>query len=84
MGCGDACPIYPGKRYEDWELADPAELDLDGGASQSATRSTRRVGELLDTLLPAPSGERPLAISFAVSRSTRVDILTTIDMKRTP
>ena len=30
MGCGDACPIYPGKRYLDWELADPAELDLDG------------------------------------------------------
>ena len=29
MGCGDACPIYPGKRYEDWELADPADLDLD-------------------------------------------------------
>jgi arsenate reductase len=25
MGCGDACPIYPGKRYEDWELDDPAE-----------------------------------------------------------
>jgi arsenate reductase (thioredoxin) len=24
MGCGDACPIYPGKRYEDWELQDPA------------------------------------------------------------
>jgi arsenate reductase (thioredoxin) len=23
MGCGDACPIYPGKRYEDWELDDP-------------------------------------------------------------
>jgi arsenate reductase len=30
MGCGDACPIYPGKRYEDWEVADPAQLDLDG------------------------------------------------------
>jgi arsenate reductase len=28
MGCGDACPIYPGKRYEDWELEDPAEQDL--------------------------------------------------------
>ena len=28
MGCGDACPIYPGKRYEDWELPDPAGLDL--------------------------------------------------------
>ena len=26
MGCGDSCPIYPGKRYEDWELADPAGL----------------------------------------------------------
>ena len=24
MGCGDACPIFPGKRYEDWELNDPA------------------------------------------------------------
>ena len=29
MGCGDACPIYPGKRYEDWEVNDPAEADLD-------------------------------------------------------
>jgi arsenate reductase (thioredoxin) len=29
MGCGDACPIYPGKRYEDWELDDPAGQDLE-------------------------------------------------------
>jgi len=29
MGCGDACPVYPGKRYEDWELDDPAGQDLD-------------------------------------------------------
>jgi arsenate reductase len=29
MGCGDSCPIYPGKRYEDWELEDPAGKDLD-------------------------------------------------------
>src|SRR5205809_7213489 len=28
MGCGDACPIYPGKRYEDWELDDPAGQDI--------------------------------------------------------
>ena len=28
MGCGDACPIFPGKRYEDWDVADPAGLDL--------------------------------------------------------
>ncbi|HET8780664.1 MAG TPA: arsenate reductase ArsC [Agromyces sp.] len=28
MGCGDACPIFPGKRYEDWELEDPAGKNL--------------------------------------------------------
>lgn len=30
MGCGDTCPVYPSKRYEDWTLDDPAGLDLDG------------------------------------------------------
>ncbi len=35
MGCGDACPFYPGKRYEDWELEDPA------GRSVDATRPIR-------------------------------------------
>ena len=29
MGCGDACPVYPGKRYLDWDLPDPAGLGLD-------------------------------------------------------
>jgi protein-tyrosine-phosphatase len=29
MGCGDACPVFPGKRYEDWTLTDPAGLDVD-------------------------------------------------------
>lgn len=29
MGCGDACPLYPGKRYEDWVLPDPAGLDVE-------------------------------------------------------
>ena len=29
MGCGDACPYYPGKRYLDWELEDPAGKDID-------------------------------------------------------
>ena len=29
MGCGDACPVFPGKRYEDWELDDPAGEDVD-------------------------------------------------------
>jgi protein-tyrosine-phosphatase len=29
MGCGDACPVYPGKRYEDWELDDPAGQSIE-------------------------------------------------------
>ena len=51
MGCGDACPIYPGKRYEDWELEDPAGKDLE------AVRAIReeilaRVDTLLTELVP--------------------------------
>jgi arsenate reductase len=49
MGCGDACPVYPGKRYEDWELPDP------GGKSVEEVRPIRdeidrRVRSLLATL----------------------------------
>ena len=51
MGCGDACPIYPGKRYEDWELDDPAEADLDG-VRRIRDDLARRVGGLLDELAP--------------------------------
>jgi arsenate reductase (thioredoxin) len=52
MGCGDACPFYPGKRYEDWKLDDPAGQGLD------AVRPIRddirsRVGELIAELLPS-------------------------------
>ena len=46
MGCGDACPIYPGKRYEDWELDDPAEADLDG-VRRIRDEIARRVDRLL-------------------------------------
>jgi arsenate reductase len=51
MGCGDACPIYPGKRYEDWELDDPAGKDIE------AVRAIReeilgRVDTLLTELAP--------------------------------
>ena len=35
MGCGDTCPIFPGKRYEDWVLDDPAGQGIDGGAADS-------------------------------------------------
>lgn len=49
MGCGDACPVFPGKRYEDWQLEDPA------GQSLVAVRRIRdeiaeRVEVLLDSL----------------------------------
>ena len=51
MGCGDACPIYPGKRYLDWELADPAGQDL-RPCARSGTRSTRAWRTLLAELAP--------------------------------
>ena len=51
MGCGDSCPVFPGKRYEDWQLADPA------GQGVEAVRPIRdeirlRVEALLASLLP--------------------------------
>ncbi|MEV4096305.1 arsenate reductase ArsC [Streptosporangium saharense] len=51
MGCGDACPIFPGKRYEDWKLDDPAGQDIE------AVRAIRdeirdRVVKLVADLLP--------------------------------
>jgi protein-tyrosine-phosphatase len=51
MGCGDACPIHPGKKYEDWELDDPAGQDV---ASVRVIRDEidRRVQELIGELLP--------------------------------
>ncbi|MFC7535368.1 arsenate reductase ArsC [Actinoplanes sp. GCM10030250] len=52
MGCGDACPVFPGKRYEDWKLEDPAGKGVD------AVRPIRddiktRIEVLLADLLPA-------------------------------
>ena len=52
MGCGDACPIYPGKRYEDWELDDPADADLKA-VRRIRDEIARRVGRLVDELAPA-------------------------------
>ena len=56
MGCGDSCPIYPGKRYEDWELADPA------GQSLETVRGIRdqihdRIKNLVASLLAAEQKE---------------------------
>jgi arsenate reductase len=52
MGCGDTCPVFPGKRYEDWELTDPAGQDIE------VVRGVRdeirgRVEALLKELVPA-------------------------------
>lgn len=52
MGCGDTCPIFPGKRYEDWRLEDPA------GQGVEAVRLIRdeirgRIESLISELLPA-------------------------------
>ena len=51
MGCGDTCPFYPGKRYLDWELADPAGQGLDA-VRPIRDEIDRRVRALLDELLP--------------------------------
>ena len=44
MGCGDSCPFYPGKRYEDWELEDPAGKDLE---------AVRRIRDEIDARVKA-------------------------------
>ena len=46
MGCGDACPIYPGKRYEDWELEDPAGKDV-----ETVRRIRDEIGSRVNALL---------------------------------
>ncbi len=52
MGCGDACPIYPGKRYEDWELDDPAGQDLER-VRRIRDEIDERVRALVGELVPA-------------------------------
>lgn len=51
MGCGDACPIYPGKRYEDWDIPDPSDLDLEG-VRRVRDEIRRHVEELITQLQP--------------------------------
>ena len=53
MGCGDVCPIFPGKRYEDWELADPAGKGIDDVRpirDDIKSRVEKLIAELLPTL----------------------------------
>ena len=53
MGCGDACPVYPGKRYLDWELPDPAGLPLEE-VRDIRQEIDARVRALLDELVADP------------------------------
>jgi protein-tyrosine-phosphatase len=53
MGCGDACPVFPGKRYEDWELDDPAGLPL-----AEVRRIRDQIGPRVDNLLEELIGTR--------------------------
>ena len=50
MGCGDACPVYPGKQYLDWELDDPAGQDL-AAVREIRNEINRRVLGLVESLL---------------------------------
>ena len=50
MGCGDACPVFPGKQYEDWELEDPAGKDL-ATVRRIRDEIDARVRTLLERLL---------------------------------
>ena len=52
MGCGDVCPFFPGKRYEDWELADPKGRSIDE-VRPIRDDIKRRIKQLLAELLPA-------------------------------
>jgi protein-tyrosine-phosphatase len=51
MGCGDACPIYPGKRYEDWDVEDPAGKDLEA-VRRIRDAIAQRVDRLIVELTP--------------------------------
>jgi arsenate reductase len=53
MGCGDACPVFPGKRYEDWVLDDPAGQGIDS-VRRIRDEIRGRVVTLLQELLPSP------------------------------
>ena len=56
MGCGDACPIYPGKRYEDWDLEDPAGKDLE---------TVRRIRDEIEARVQGAPRRAPRRLSWS-------------------
>ncbi len=53
MGCGDACPVFPGKRYEDWALADPAGQGVEA-VRPIRDEIERRIRSLIAEIVPGP------------------------------
>lgn len=71
MGCGDTCPLFPGKRYEDWDLDDPA------GRGIEAVRPIRdeiknRIEKLLADLLPQDTSAAPLPPTRVHAKSDNI------------
>ena len=67
MGCGDTCPVFPGKRYEDWELADPAGQPIEvvrrsATTSRSGPRADRQARPRRPTV--TTTGARPVEDAF--------------------
>ncbi len=56
MGCGDECPYFPGKRYEDWELTDPAGKGI-GTVREVRDEIKSRIESLIESLRPVPPEE---------------------------
>jgi len=56
MGCGETCPVFPGKRYEDWQVDDPAGQDLET-VRRTVDDIDGRVRKLLEELDPAGASE---------------------------
>ena len=86
-GCGDACPIYPGKHYEDWPVPDPIGADLDGiRAIREDIRA--RVGHLIATLSGDAVGSAvaanrgPVAVGAAVEESAQSEVGASRDASR--
>jgi len=61
-GCGDACPVFPGKRYEDWDLADPAGQPIDM-VRRIRDEIRDRITELVSELVRAAPSNSPTTTS---------------------
>jgi arsenate reductase len=83
MGCGDACPYFPGQRYEDWELTDPAGLAIDQVRSLRDDIE-RRVKQLLSELTATMPCFRPAStlLDPPVGGGVSVEVATEIHERK--